>query len=65
MNGIIPFDEEVATRAAECFRRLGCPRRRSFDIAIASIALSREARLLAGNTRDYSGIEGLVLGAET
>ncbi len=64
-EGIVPFDEEVAARAADCFRRLGSPRKRAFDIAIAAVALSREARLLTGNTRDYSGVEGLKLGPET
>jgi predicted nucleic acid-binding protein len=64
-DGIIPFDETVATSAADLFRRLGSPRKRTADVAIAATALSRGARLLSGNTRDYSGIEGLKLGPES
>jgi predicted nucleic acid-binding protein len=63
-DGIIPFDEAVAASAADLFRRLGSPRKRAADIAIAATALSRGARLLSANSRDYSGIEGLKLGAE-
>jgi predicted nucleic acid-binding protein len=62
-EGVLEFDENCATRAADIFRRLGSPRRRAFDVAIAATALERDARLLTGNTRDYSGIEGLLLGA--
>jgi predicted nucleic acid-binding protein len=63
-DGIIPFDEAVAATAADMFRRLGSPRKRAADIAIAATALSRGARLLSANSRDYSGIEGLNLGAQ-
>ena len=62
-DGIIPFDEAVAASAADLFRRLGSPRKRAADIAIAATALSRGACLLSANSRDYSGIEGLRLGA--
>lgn len=61
-NGIITFDEGLAAEAADLFRRMGSPRKRAVDIAIAISAMSRGARLLTGNTRDYSGIEGLLLG---
>ena len=63
-DGIIAFDETVAASAADLFRRLGSPRKRAADVAIAATALSRGARLLTANTRDYSGIEGLKLGDE-
>ena len=63
-DGIIVFDEDLAAKAADHFRRLGSPRKRAFDIAIAMVALSRGAQLLSGNTRDYSGIDGLLLGAK-
>ena len=63
-DGIIPFDETVAATAADMFRRLGSPRKRAADIAIAATALSRGARLLSANSRDYSGIEGLNVGAQ-
>jgi len=62
-EGIIPFGEDLASKSADTFRRLGSPRRRAFDVAIATVAMARSARLLTGNTRDYSGIEGLLLGA--
>jgi predicted nucleic acid-binding protein len=61
-EGIIAFNETLASAAADLFRRLGSPRRRAFDVAIAATAIARGARLLTGNTRDYSGIEGLVTG---
>ena len=64
IDGIIPFDEVVSEKAAELFRQLGSPRKRAADIAIAATALQRGARLLSGNTRDYSDIEGLKLGPE-
>ena len=63
-DGIIPFDETIAANAADLFRRLGRPRKRAADVAIAATALFRGARLLSANTRDYSGIEGLKLGPE-
>jgi predicted nucleic acid-binding protein len=63
-EGIIAFDEELAVKAAELFRQLGSPRRRAFDVAIAATAIARGARLLTGNTRDYTGIDGLSLGKE-
>jgi predicted nucleic acid-binding protein len=62
-EGIIPFGEDLASKSADTFRRLGSPRRRAFDVAIATAAMARSARLLTGNTRDYTGIEGLLLGS--
>jgi predicted nucleic acid-binding protein len=61
-DGIITFGEEIAAKAADIFRRLGGPRRRAFDVAIAATAISRGARLLTGNLRDYSAIEELLIG---
>ncbi len=58
-EGVVAFSEEQAERAADVFRRLGRPRRRAADVAIAAAALQRDAVLLTGNLRDYSGIEGL------
>jgi predicted nucleic acid-binding protein len=63
-DGIIQFDEAVASSAADLFRRLGSPRKRAADVAIAATAMSRNARLLSGDTGDYSGIVGLKLGPE-
>lgn len=61
-DGVVAWGEDIAERAADVFRRLGSPRKRAFDVAIAAAAISREARLLTGNLRDYSGIDGLLLG---
>jgi predicted nucleic acid-binding protein len=63
-EGIIAFNEDLAAAAADLFRRLGSPRRRAFDLAIAATAIARGARLLTANTRDYSGIEELLTGKE-
>lgn len=58
-DGIIPLSEELAAEAAECFRRLGSPRRRTADIAIGITASAFKARLLTRNGRDFAGIPGL------
>lgn len=60
-GGVLAFSEELAERAADLFRRLGSPRRRAGDIAIAAVALSRGATLLTNNSRDYADIEGLTV----
>lgn len=60
-TGIVPFSEELAAEAAECFRRLGSPRKRSADIAIGITAASASARLYTRNRRDFAGISGLEL----
>jgi predicted nucleic acid-binding protein len=58
-GGIVPFTEDLAEIAADHFRRLGSPRKRAADIAVAVSALHRDAVLLTRNVRDFSGIEGL------
>jgi predicted nucleic acid-binding protein len=58
-EGIIPFSEQLATTAADQFRRLGSPRKRAADIAIGVVARSRGAVLLTRNARDFAGIDGL------
>lgn len=55
-HGIIPFSEDLAMEAAECFRQLGSPRRRAADIAIGVTAVAMKARLLTRNRRDFAGI---------
>jgi predicted nucleic acid-binding protein len=60
-EGVVPLDDELATRAAETFRLAGSPRRRANDIAIGVTAASRGAILLTRNERDFSGIAGLIL----
>ena len=58
-EGVVEFTEQHADRASDHFRRLGRPRRRAFDVAIAAVALERDATLLTGNLRDYSDVDGL------
>ena len=60
-DGVVPFSEELAYRAAETFRQAGSPRRRAADIAIGVTAVSRGAGLLSLNGRDFTGIPELVL----
>lgn len=63
--GVLPFSEDLAEVAADLFRRLGSPRQRAADIAIATCALHRSAVLLTRNVQDFAGIEGLQLEAPT
>lgn len=58
-HGVVPLSEDLAALAAECFRRLGSPRRRSADIAIGVTASAMNARLLTRNGRDFAGIPEL------
>ena len=58
-DGIVPLDDELATRAAETFRRAGSPRQRANDIAIGVTALARNATLLTRSTSEFANIEGL------
>ena len=58
-EGVVPFTEGAAERAADVFRRLGSPRRRSNDIAIGVTAMACDALLLTRNVGDFDGIDGL------
>jgi predicted nucleic acid-binding protein len=58
-DGIVPFSEDIAARAAEVFRNLGSPRRRAADIAIGVTAAVAGAALVTRNARDFAGIPGL------
>lgn len=62
-EGVVPFTDALAERAAEQFRRLGSPRRRAADIAIGIVAAHRRATLLTRNARDFAGIDGLTVEA--
>jgi predicted nucleic acid-binding protein len=61
-EGILPFDEATAERAADLFRGAAATRRRAADLAIAAHAIGRRAVLLTHNPRDYAGIDDLTLG---
>ena len=58
-DGIVPFSEELGDVSAEIFRRLGSPRWRAADIAIAVTAVSQDAVLLTRNERDFTDIPAL------
>lgn len=60
-DGVVPFSEPLAATAAEVFRQLGCPRRRSADIAIGVTAAALGATLVTRNVRDFAGIPDLAL----
>lgn len=61
-QGVLPFSEELALRAADTFRSLGSPRRRAADIAIGTTAAWCHAPLLTRNVRDFEGIPDLSFG---
>ena len=61
-DGIVPFSEELATRAGQVFRILGSPRRRAADIAIGVTAAAYNAPLMTHNSRDFVGIPDLEIG---
>lgn len=60
-DGIVPFSDDVATRAADVFRALGSPRKRAADVAIGVTAALCKARLYTHNRRDFAGIPDLDL----
>jgi predicted nucleic acid-binding protein len=60
-EGVVAFSEGIAAQAADVFRRLGSPRKRSADIAIGVTAAAHEAVLLTRNVRDFAGIPDLRL----
>ena len=60
-----PERRKLLERAAEVFRQLGSPRRRSADIAIGVTAQELNARLLSCNADDFTGIPGLEVEAPT
>ncbi len=60
-DGVVPFSEGLATRAAEVFRMLGFPRRRGADVAIGVTAALAAAVLISRNARDFAGVPGLLV----
>lgn len=57
----IPFGHREAELAAELYRRLGRPRARQIDLAIAATALAAGGRLWTLNRADFDDIPGLEL----
>jgi predicted nucleic acid-binding protein len=58
-DGVLAFSEALAEKAAEVFRRLGSPRKRAGDVAIAVTAVAHDAVLITRNARDFAGIPDL------
>ncbi len=56
-----PFDHRAAQVAADLYRRLGHPRSRQLDLAIAATALTVGGRLWTLNPSDFEDIPGLEL----
>jgi predicted nucleic acid-binding protein len=60
-RAVVGFGPEEAALAADLYRRMGRPRRREIDIAIAACALTHGAALWTLNPRDFSDIPALTL----
>ena len=56
-----PFGPAEALLAAELYRRVGRPRQRAIDLAIAACALTRGAGIWTLNPGDFADIPGLAL----
>lgn len=61
MEAVVPFDAADATLAANLYRSVRSPRTREIDIAIAAMALARDASLWTLNLSDFTDIPGLQL----
>ncbi len=57
----VPFGRNEAVAAARLYKSLSRPRGREIDIAIAAMAIVRDAALWTLNTRDFSDIPELRL----
>lgn len=57
----VPFGPAEARMAASLYRSLRRPRGREIDLAIASVALVRDAALWTTNRGDFEDIAGLTL----
>lgn len=57
----LPFGEREARVAAGLYRTLSRPRGREIDLAIAAVAIAREAALWTLNPEDFADIENLPL----
>jgi predicted nucleic acid-binding protein len=57
----VAFGPDEAARAAELYSRLGRPRRRAIDLAIAACAIELDAGLWTLNADDFAEVPGLRL----
>ena len=60
-DAALPFGPGEARLAAELYRTLSRPRGREIDLAIAAVAIAREAALWTLNPEDFADIENLPL----
>lgn len=60
-TAVVPFDAADAARAADLYKRVRSPRGREIDLAIAAMALNREASVWTLNPGDFQDIPSLRL----
>jgi predicted nucleic acid-binding protein len=60
-ESVIPFDAADAARAADLYKRVRSPRGREIDLAIAAMALNRDADVWTLNPADFRDIPDLRL----
>ncbi|HUP50744.1 MAG TPA: PIN domain-containing protein [Thermoanaerobaculia bacterium] len=57
----VPFGAAEAIVAANLYRRMRSPRTRGMDLAVAAVAIARDAALWTLNEADFRDIPGLTL----
>jgi predicted nucleic acid-binding protein len=60
-ESVVAFDMTDAARAADIYKRVRSPRGREIDLAIAAMALNREATIWTLNLSDFADIPDLRL----
>jgi predicted nucleic acid-binding protein len=60
-DAAMPFGTAEALVAAAIYRRVKHPRQREIDIAIAAVAVARDAQLWTANRQDFADIPDLRL----
>ena len=60
-ESVVPFDAADAARAADIYKRVRSPRGREIDLAIAAMALNRDAAVWTLNPIDFGDIPNLRL----
>lgn len=59
----VPFGTTEAIVAANVYRKIRSPRKREIDVAVAAVAIARDAALWTLNESDFRDIAGLRLAA--